>query len=150
SVNIRCTRFGTFNLSPLPGEQIIPRNFGRAPGSLSVNVRVSRTFGFGGEAKRSTSSQQQKSQGGTGDVAAAKRAGGGPTMIGGSMGGGSGPRGGGGGEGPRGGGPQMMTMGGPGGAGSAGKYQLTLSVNFQNLLNHVNLGPPVGNLSSPL
>ena len=44
----------------------------------------------------------------------------------------------------------MMTMGGPGGPGGPAKYQLTLSVNFQNLLNHVNLGTPVGNLSSPL
>jgi hypothetical protein len=25
-----------------------------------------------------------------------------------------------------------------------------LSVNVQNLLNHTNLGPPIGNLSSPL
>ncbi len=36
-----------------------------------------------------------------------------------------------------------------GGAGGAGKYSLTLSVNFQNILNRVNLGTPVGNLSSP-
>ena len=44
----------------------------------------------------------------------------------------------------------MMMMGGPGG-GPAGpqKYSLTLSINFQNVLNHVNLGSPVGNLSSP-
>ena len=41
-------------------------------------------------------------------------------------------------------------MGGFGGGGnSAGKYSLTLAVNFQNILNHVNLGTPVGNLSSP-
>jgi hypothetical protein len=39
--------------------------------------------------------------------------------------------------------------GGGGGAGSASKYTLTFSVNFQNLLNKVNLGGPVGNLSSP-
>jgi len=44
----------------------------------------------------------------------------------------------------------MMGMGGPGGgAGGASKYTLTLSVNFQNLLNRVNLGSPVGNLTSP-
>ena len=47
-------------------------------------------------------------------------------------------------------GPQMMMMGGPGGAASPQKYSLTLSVNFQNLLNHVNLNAPVGILTSPL
>ena len=30
----------------------------------------------------------------------------------------------------------------------AQRYNLTFSVNFQNILNHVNLGRPVGNLSS--
>ena len=30
------------------------------------------------------------------------------------------------------------------------KYNLTVSVNFQNIFNHVNLATPVGNLSSPL
>ncbi|PWT91153.1 MAG: hypothetical protein C5B55_08600 [Blastocatellia bacterium] len=29
------------------------------------------------------------------------------------------------------------------------RYNLTVSINFQNLLNNVNLAPPVGNLSSP-
>ncbi len=47
SVTIRCTRFGNFNLAPLPGETIIPRNFGQAPGLFVVNLRVSRTFAFG-------------------------------------------------------------------------------------------------------
>lgn len=42
-------------------------------------------------------------------------------------------------------------MGGPGGGGGGPmKYTLTLSINFQNVLNHVNLGTPVGNLTSPL
>jgi len=43
----------------------------------------------------------------------------------------------------------MMGGGFGGGGGGAGKYSLTFSVNFQNILNHVNLGNPVGNLSSP-
>ena len=43
AMNIRCTRFGNFNLTPLPGETIIPRNFGQAPGSFVVNfVSVAR------------------------------------------------------------------------------------------------------------
>jgi hypothetical protein len=47
------------------------------------------------------------------------------------------------------GGPGMIMMGGPGGFGSSEhKYNVTFSVNFQNLLNHTNLSNPVGNLSS--
>ena len=38
-------------------------------------------------------------------------------------------------------------MGGFGG-GERKPYNLNLSVNFQNLLNNVNLGAPVGNLAS--
>jgi len=47
------TRFGAFDTDPLPGQQIIPRNYGTAPGFFSVNLRVSRTFTF---THRSTSS----------------------------------------------------------------------------------------------
>ena len=42
----------------------------------------------------------------------------------------------------------MMMMGGPGGGGGAGKYSLTFSINALNIFNHVNLGTPVGNLTS--
>ena len=100
SRNIRCTRFGNFNLVPLPGDTIIPRNFGQAPGAFVINLRVSRTFAFGTI--------------GRGNAAV-------------------GPR-------PQGGSPA---------APSEKRYNLNVSINFQNLLNHVNLGTPVGNLSSP-
>lgn len=42
--------------------------------------------------------------------------------------------------------------GGPIGLGSATdrRYSLTFGISARNVLNHVNLGPPVGNLSSPL
>ena len=41
--------------------------------------------------------------------------------------------------------------GGPQGAAPPAekRYSLNVSINFQNLLNRVNLGTPVGNLSSP-
>jgi hypothetical protein len=48
-----------------------------------------------------------------------------------------------------------MVAVGPGGPGPQGapqsekRFTLNVSINFQNLLNHVNLSPPVGNLSSP-
>lgn len=142
--DIVSTPFGIFNLNPLPGEAIIPRNYGQAPGSFNVNLRVSRTWGFGNRGESGP---------GDGVPPPGMRGGGGPG--GGGPGGGGGPRGGGmggppgggmgGGRGPGGGG------GGFFGGGQTGKrYNLTLSVQAQNLLNHVNPGAPVGNLSSPL
>lgn len=147
----RCTHFDFSRTD----NAIIPRNYGNGFGSVSVNLRVSRTFSWGGEA-RSAANRQQNNQSGGGqannsDAANAKRQAGGAnrTMIGGGMAGagGGGPRGGGG--APGGGGPQMMMMGGPGGAGGPAKYNLTVSVNATNILNHVNFQSPVGNLTSP-
>jgi hypothetical protein len=133
---IKCTRFGNFNLLPAAGEGIIPRNFGHATGSFTANLRVSRTFGFGDVNKAAASGQK--------DAQPDRRGGG-------AGGGGRGPMiAGGGGRGPGGGGPQMMGRGGGGPASSEKKYTLTVSLFFQNILNNVNLGTPVGNLSSPL
>jgi len=129
--NIRCTRFGNFNLTPLPGETLIPRNFGNAPGAFVVNLRVSRTFAFGNINR--------------GNAAAARPAGGpgGPAGPGGApavaaAGGGGGPRV-----------AAVGPQGGGGGPAGEKKYNLNVSINFQNLMNHVNLGTPVGNLASP-
>jgi hypothetical protein len=104
STVIRCTPFGKFNLEPLPGEKIIPRNFGNAPGLFVVNLRVSRAFAFGVINK--------------GNAAAARPAG----------------------PAPQGGSPA---------APSEKRYNVNVSINFQNILNHVNFATPVGNLSSP-
>ena len=41
------TRFGAFDTAPLPGQQIIPRNFATGPGFFSVNLRLSKVFSFG-------------------------------------------------------------------------------------------------------
>jgi len=41
------TRFGAFDLNPAPGQSLIPRNLGIAPGQFQANVRVSKLFGFG-------------------------------------------------------------------------------------------------------
>jgi len=139
-----CSAFG-FIPNPTPGMTIIPRNYGTGPGNVSVNLRLSRTWGFG-EKPGAAAAAAAAAAGG--DPQASQRmaqmaAGGGRPGGGGPGGGGGGPRGGGG--GPRGGG------GGPDGGGSAlGRYNLTLSVNARNMLNHVNLGNPISNLSSPL
>ncbi|HEX7330159.1 MAG TPA: TonB-dependent receptor [Pyrinomonadaceae bacterium] len=117
--NIRCTRFGNFNLTPLPGEPIIPRNFAQAPGFFVINLRVSRTFMFGTINR------------GNAAAAAARPAATGPAPATGATA--AGPR-------PQGGGAAVP---------SEKRYNLNVSINFQNILNRVNLGVPVGNLASP-
>jgi len=118
-----------YNPSPTASDTLIPVNYLTGPARFTLNLRLAKTFGFGPERK------------GTAGAQAGGGPGGGP--FGGGMGG---PRGGGGGGGGfgRGGG------GGGFGATSNRRYSLTLSVNARNLLNHVNLATPIGNLSSPL
>jgi hypothetical protein len=144
---IKCTSFGNFNLLPAAGEAIVPRNYGHATGSFTANLRIARSFGFGDVHKAAASGQgNTKTPAAAGD----KRGGVGPStpgsrgpMIAGGGGGGGEMRGGG-------GGGQMMGMGGGGAASTEKKYNLTVSLFFQNIFNNVNLGPPDGNLSSPL
>jgi hypothetical protein len=125
--SVRRTAFGDFDLDPQPGQAIIPRNYGRGPGFFAVNMRLSKTFGFG-----------EVSAAGAGGGAGGRRGGGGG-------GGGRGGRGGGGRGGGRGGGGGESF----GGEGSESRYNLTLSLNVQNLFNNPSLGTPVGNLNSP-
>ena len=134
----RCTSFDYSSTS----NEFIPRNYGNSPGSISVNLRVGRTWTWGGESRSAANSRR-----GSGDQNARRGGGGsggrgGPSIASAPTGGGQ--RGG----GPGGGGPGMMMMGG-GGGGGAGKYSLTFSLNGQNIFNHVNLSTPVGNLTSP-
>jgi hypothetical protein len=117
--------YGCFNLNPAPGTEI-ERNYGRGPANETLMLRLSRTWSF--INKESAAGQQQ----GNGGPQPPGMGGGGPPR--------GGPPGGGGGGGP-------MMFGGGGVAGK--KYSLTASVQASNALNHTNLGPPVGNLSSP-
>jgi len=41
------TKFGCFDANPAPNTPQIPINFGQGPGAFTLNVRVSKTFGFG-------------------------------------------------------------------------------------------------------
>lgn len=128
------TRFGTFDQNPTADQTIIPRNFATGPAFYTVNLRISRAIGFGPEIVVTP-------RGGA--------AGGGGGRGGGARGGGGSRGGGGRGGGGRGGGGDGLA-GGEGSDGPARRYNLNLSVNVQNLLNHTNLGTPIGNLSSPL
>lgn len=131
------TPWGVFNPDPVPGAEPIPRNYGRAPSQFAVNMRLSRTWGFG---SRGESGPDPNMMGGPGMRGAGGRGPGG----GGPGGPPPGGMGGGGGRGP--GGPGGMF----GGADTGKRFNITLSVSARNLLNNVNLSTPVGNLSSPL
>jgi len=48
--SVRQTPFGNFDLLPLPGARIIPRNLGDGPGYFSVSMRMAKVFGFGSVA----------------------------------------------------------------------------------------------------
>jgi hypothetical protein len=43
------TPYGLLDPNPIPGEFILPRNYGRGPDIISFNLRVGRTWGFGPE-----------------------------------------------------------------------------------------------------
>ena len=45
------TAFGVFDLAPMPGQTIIPRNYGVGPGVVSMNLRLAKTFKLGKEGK---------------------------------------------------------------------------------------------------
>ena len=114
----KLTTFGCFNSVPGVGYLPIPPFYGEGASRFALNLRFSKTFGFGPVIEHSSSAAQ-----------------------GGGMGGGTFGRG--------------PGRGGPGGgrgmdAGSTNrKYALTLGVNARNVFNNVNLGIPIGNLSSP-
>ncbi len=123
------TKYGNFDLSPIAGQVIIPRNYAEGPPSLNFNLNMSRTFGFG----KSKTAAPQTAAGATGQQGGARPAGGAPA--------------GGGGARPAGGGGNVVMMGGGGGGGDK-PYNLTFGVNFQNLFNITNKSTPIGNLSS--
>jgi hypothetical protein len=50
------TKYGLLDPNPIPGETILPRNFGRGPGLVLANLRVSKTFSFGAAGEGSVAS----------------------------------------------------------------------------------------------
>lgn len=93
------TGFGNFDTVPIAGQQIIPINYGRAPGLFDLNMRFGKSVGFGKLPPPATPAPGSKPE------AHPEK-------------------------------PQRP-------------YQLNFNVDAQNILNHVNPGQPVGQLSSP-
>jgi Carboxypeptidase regulatory-like domain len=123
------TSLGAFDTSPIPGQTIVPVNFGNSPAQFTLNMRLSKTFGIGPKIESANSNQPQGQRGNTSGIPAGGRPGGGAGGPGGARGGG-----------PFGGGPEKSNQ----------RYSLTFSANARNIFNDVNPAPPIGNLSSKL
>lgn len=115
------TPYGWLDPNPIPGERLVPRNYGRGPGSVLFNLRLAKTIGFGrrGEAKGDSPGNISGPPG-----ANANRS-----------------------NNPFGGGGISGLFGAPS---TPRPYNLTISLAARNLLNHNNPGPIIGNLTSPL
>jgi hypothetical protein len=50
------TKYGLLDPAPAQGEELLPRNFGRGPGQIMLNMRVGRTFSFGAPREGAVSS----------------------------------------------------------------------------------------------
>lgn len=124
--NIVSNHYGCFNLTPAANDPRIPVNYGHGPANVTVNLRASKTFGFGADTKKASASAPS----------------GGP---------GGGPGGGGGGRGPGGGmaGPRGLgNVFGP--SSTTRRYNLTIAAMARNLFNTWNPGAPIGDLSSTM
>jgi hypothetical protein len=121
AADVVTNQYGSFDMKPKAGERIIPINYGRGPANVSVNMRLSKTFGFGPELNKGR--EQTPNQGGG-------PGGGGRGGPGGGLGG---PRG-------------MGGLFGP--SNTSRRYNLTFTAMARNLFNTWNPGTPNGNLSS--
>lgn len=129
----RCTPFGNFRIVPLPGDEIITRNYGRSPGFFGLNLRVSKSIGFGTVRASNDASGGQRGggrQGGAGGRGGRSGGAGGSVGRSGAIG-------------------ASTLFGGNSSASVEKRYNLTFSVNMTNILNHTNGATPVGNLLSP-
>jgi len=115
------TRYGLLDPNPVPGENLISRNYGRGPGQIMLNMRIGRTFTFGGREKGSAASGATGTTGAPGAMRGAPQS---PFST-------------------AGGGPAIASSG-------SRRYSLTVSMQIRNITNHNNPGPIIGNITSPL
>jgi hypothetical protein len=123
------TPYGRLDPNPIPGETILGRNSGRGPGLISVDVRIARTFSLNRERSGRARTHSDDTGAPPSSPSAPKA---GPSTQHTFTGFGDG-------------------LGAPGGSASVTRiYRLTISVSGRNVLNHLNPGPIIGNISSPL
>jgi hypothetical protein len=118
--DLKHTKFGDFDLNPAPGQALIPRNYGMGPSFFAVNLGISRSFAFGDMPGAAAVQSAAKPAVGTNASAST-----GSTS-------------------------QSLKAKPANGPAPEKHYNMTFSINIQNLLNSTNLNQPIGNLSSPL
>jgi hypothetical protein len=114
------TPLGAFDPNPSPDQTIIPRNFGRGPGFVSVNFNIAKVIKFGPVIE-----PKAPPPGGPATTTAGAPAPSGPAAAGSGV---AKP-------------PAKPPVQRP--------YSLTFSAGINNLFNRNNQGTPVGNMSSP-
>lgn len=115
------TSYGWLDPKPSPGDATLGRNFGRGPGLITANFRITKAIGLG----------PLKGGGSLAGKAAIPAAGADPGGAGGA--------------------PTGRTIRGLlGSSASDRRYNLILGLSARNILNHNNPGPIVGNITSPL
>ena len=119
--DLKQTRFGDFDLNPASGQALIPRNYGMGPSFFAVNLGISRSFTFGAMPGAAAAPIQSPAK---------PAAGTNPSASTGST-------------------TQSAAAKPVNGPAPEKRYNMTFSINIQNLLNSTNLNQPIGNLSSP-
>jgi Carboxypeptidase regulatory-like domain len=114
------TAYGLLDPNPTPGERLVPRNYGRGPAQIALNLRLSKTFGFGGE-KADAKSGKGSAGGPSASIAN-------PALA-------------------RGGGAAMRSIIGL--PTTNRRYNLVVGMVARNVLNHTNPGPIIGDITSP-
>ena len=125
AANVKSTKYGSFNTVPVAGLPEVPINYASGPSQVTLNLRLTKTWGFGQRLAAEGGDKQGKRQGGA--------PAGGP------------PPGGGGRGGPGGGGGAFGNTGNTG-----RRYNFSLNAQALNLLNIANYAPPVGTVDSGL
>ena len=131
------TAYGLLDSAALPGEKLVPVNLGTGPAAVAVNLRISRSFGIGGEkagATHSIAEVDQTSPAPSSNTGRPDRGtpGGGSLGPSGLNGNGAGTPG---------------ASAAPSGAGR--KYALRFSIQALNVFNNIDYGTPVGTLGAP-
>ena len=114
------TKYGLLDPNPTPDEKTLSRNFGRGPGSVTVNLRVTKTIEFGREG----SGPSGPPSSGPGSGGPDRR--GTPGVF------------------------NPGTSQGPSASRVSHRYTMSIAMSVNNLLNHTNPGSIIGNITSPL
>ncbi len=108
--SVVATKWGVFDTNPIPGQTIIPINYGTSPANVTVSTEIYREFTFGPVPKAPPPPPNAPAAAQPATPAPAPK-----------------------------GKPYVERQ-----------YHVFFAIEAQNVINHVNLAPPVGTLGSPL